>query len=314
MTRHEQAFVWLSALTIGVIMLVIMLGTLVRITEADLACGGHYPLCNGRLFPRMDNHLGWIDWGHRLSTAISGALILLTIWKARRFPALRRRVYVIASLILLQSIVGAGTMLLDEPDTLPALHLGLAVIMLSCLVSAVVSIRYRPAAQITVEDDSFPGAVHGATLLTFLVLMTGAMIVGGSVEHHCDGFPLCGGSMQEGDVIHLVHRGSVLMLGLLFATLFWRARTERRPDASANYGTSALLALYFTQVALGAWIAVAGNSTAIQTLHVLMAVLMWSTAAALSTAIGQQRNQPLVYPSIAMETEWQEPSSATTSS
>jgi cytochrome c oxidase assembly protein subunit 15 len=316
LTNSERAFVWLSALTVCAVMVVIVLGALVRITDADLACGGHYPLCNGRLIPRMGNHLGWVDWGHRLSTALTGLLVLLTIVSARRFaeghPMMMRRVYVIVGLLALQVAVGAGTMLLDRPDTLPVLHLGLAIIMLSLLVSALVSFVYRPPLKLRRDADTFPAAVHGATLMTFLVLMTGAMIVGGGVEQHCTSFPFCSGNLSDGDLIHMVHRGAVLVLGLLFLTLMWRAHTERAADAGTVYGIRTLLMLYFAQVTLGALIVIVGSGNLVKMLHVTLAVLMWTTAAALSTIVTQQQTlETLDYPTL--ETEWETPSSAITS-
>lgn len=314
MTRGERIFVRLAGSSIAAIVLVIVLGALVRITDAEQACGGQYPLCNGRLVPLFDNHLGWVDWSHRLSTAFTGMLVLLTALAARRYVANRavmRRIYVIVGLLALQIAVGAGTLLLDRPETLPVLHLGLAIIMLSVLVSALVSFCYRPP--MMGEGDTFPTAVHAAALMTFLVLMTGAMIVGGDVSQHCTSFPLCRGELADGDIIHMVHRGSVVVLGILFFTLTWRARSERPADWSAVYGTSALLALYFAQVMLGALIVMSGSGTAVKMLHVLLAVLMWGAAAALSTAIAQQQSHALAYPAISMEQEWETPSSAITS-
>ena len=302
-------------MTVIAVMLVIVLGAWVRITDAELACGGHYPLCNGRLIPRIGNHLGWVDWGHRLSTALTGILVLLTIVCARRFskshPMMMRRVYAIVGLLALQVAVGAGTLLLDRPDTLPVLHLGLAIIMLSMLVSALVSFVYRTPMMPRHEDDTFPAAVHGATLLTFLVLMTGAMIVGGGVEQHCKSFPLCSDSPTEGDLIHMVHRGAVAILGLLFLMLMWRVRSERTADVSTVYGTGALLVLYFAQVTLGALIVIIGSGNVVKILHVTLAVLMWTTAAALSTIVTQQ-NSALDY-SPTLEQEWENPPSAITS-
>ena len=317
MTRGERIFVWLTVLSIGAIALVIVLGALVRITNADLACGRNYPLCNGRLVPAMGNHLAWLDWGHRLTTALTGLIILLTTLAARRNTLKRavvmRRIYVIVGLLALQVAVGAGTLLLDSPDTLPALHLGLAIIMLGSLVSALIARIYHPLVTHHRDGDNFPAAVYGATLMTFLVLMTGAMIVGGAVEQSCASFPLCGGNLSDGDIIHLVHRGSVLVLGILFATLIWRARSERAADRSATYGTVTLLMLYSVQVTLGALIVISGSGTIIKTLHVLLATLMWATAAAFSTAMAQQQQSHALF-SISMEQEWEKPSSAITSS
>jgi heme A synthase len=130
------------------------------------------------------------------------------------------------------------------------------------------------------------------------------------VERHCGSFPLCNGTPGDGDLIHLVHRGAVLVLGLLFLTLMWRVRSERASDAGTVYGIRALLMLYFAQVTLGALIVALGNGSLIKILHLTLAVLMWTTAAALSTIVTQQQ-QTLVYPTL--ETEWETPSSAITS-
>jgi heme A synthase len=104
----------------------------------------------------------------------------------------------------------------------------------------------------------------------------------------------------------------VLVLGLLFLTLMWRAHTERAADAGTVYGIRTLLMLYFAQVTLGALIVIVGSGNLVKMLHVTLAVLMWTTAAALSTIVTQQQTlETLDYPTV--EQEWETPSSAITS-
>lgn len=290
--QGERLYASLTLLTAGLVLLLIVLGAMVRSTDAEEACGSSLVLCNGNLMPQTQISLAWLDWGHRLMTLLVGIAIFSTYVVARRTlqrDEVTRPLYWGVGLLIIQSVIGAGTMWLENPPTLPLLHLGFAVIIFSCLVASVTILLYQPRRQ-WISADTYPTAVHSMTLMTFVVLMTGAMIVGAGATSACDGFPLCGDSTLNDDaIINLIHRGSVVLLGIVLVMLVWRTRTERPTDRIATIGIFTLFALFVVQALLGAWIAQYGSTVLLSALHVMFAGLTWASAVALSIAMMKQQ-------------------------
>lgn len=95
--------------------LVILWGTYVRASGSGAGCGGHWPLCNGEVVPLRGQTAMWIEYTHRLSSAIALLLIVLLVvfvFRARpkRHPA---RLGSVLSLIfvLTEALIGAGLVL-----------------------------------------------------------------------------------------------------------------------------------------------------------------------------------------------------------
>src|SRR2546428_9198827 len=63
MTRRFPSVAWAAAVCTY---LLIVLGAVVRITGSGLGCGEHWPLCNGHLFPPLNDIGTVIEWSHRL--------------------------------------------------------------------------------------------------------------------------------------------------------------------------------------------------------------------------------------------------------
>ena len=85
MTRRYTLLAWSAAVCTY---LLIVLGAVVRITGSGLGCGNHWPLCNGRLFPPLDDIGTVIEWSHRLVAALVTILVVglaaHTVWLRRR--------------------------------------------------------------------------------------------------------------------------------------------------------------------------------------------------------------------------------------
>jgi heme a synthase len=291
LNQNKIFFAGLMLTTAGSILLLIVLGALVRLTEAELACGSEWLLCNGQLFPSLHNDLGWIDWGHRLATLLVSAFMLGTFLTARHHwvmdTDIMNPIYLAVGLLVIQTFLGAATTWQWLP-TLPLLHLGFAVMMLSCLIAALTALLYSPKSYFS-KQDTFPTAVHAATLMTFMVLMTGAMVVGDNAAQACTGFPLCANPLDDSVAINLIHRGSVLLLGIVLLTLVWRARTERPSDRGTSIGAFTLMGLFIAQALIGGVYVQYGYETLWSALHVLFAGLTWAAAVALSIAVVKQQ-------------------------
>jgi|GEM_PF-4222012 len=291
--QGERLYIGAAIITAVLLLLLIILGAMVRVTDAELICGSNLFLCNGAFPP---SGLGWLDWGHRLATIFVSASSLATFGIAKRYisqTTVLNPLYAAIILLLVQSILGLVTMLMETPPTLPILHLSFAVIMFSCLVASVVMLVYHPQRTHN-HTESYTNAVHSTTLLTFIVLLTGAMIVGGDATDACHDFPLCGNPLTEdAPILNMIHRGSVGLLGVLLVTLFWRTRVERPQDQIVNLAMISLCSLFVVQALIGAVIAQYGGTMFSSALHVLFAGLAWAAAVALSmTMIKQQEVYP----------------------
>lgn len=286
LSNGERLYTGLAGLTAACILLLILLGAVVRVTDAEIACGGTWPLCNGQPFPPPGNELAWLDWAHRLSTILTGCLILGAVWAARRFISNRKDVttplYIGLGLLAVQSILGAGNVWIHRPTTLPLVHLGFAVIMLSCLVASLTALLYQPQIRLG-SNDSFVLAVHGATLMIFMVLMTGALVVGSDSSKACGKWPICENIESDPMLINLIHRGSVLLLGITLISLVWQAY-----EGVHLMGASTLLGLYAIQVFLGALYILSDFEDTFSALHVTFAGLMWAAAVALNVVLVKQ--------------------------
>ena len=298
MMPGERLYASAAALTAGLILLLIVLGAMVRLLEAERACGSTWPLCDGAIIPQTGNERVWIDWGHRLLTMLTVIATLSTFYIARRFVALLpfviKPIYLGLSLLIVQSLLGAATMRFSDPSTLPLLHLSLAVILFSCLIASLTASLYQPYHSLVLQlsdDDTFPDAVHSATLMTFMVLMTGALIVGGGVSDACEGFPICREPFTENAAIHLIHRGGVLLLGIILLTFIWRVRSERPHDTISSRIVFTFAGLYLTQAILGAVYVQLGRNPGISALHVMFAGLTWAAAVALSMTMIKQKQK-----------------------
>src|SRR2546430_17192217 len=126
MTRRYTLLAWSAAVCTY---LLIVLGAIVRITGSGLGCGNHWPLCNGRLFPPLDDIGTVIEWSHRLVAALVTILVVglaaYAYWLERGTPFVNpgltpgvrkpNAAFVAARLLALQIALGAITVKLGLP-------------------------------------------------------------------------------------------------------------------------------------------------------------------------------------------------------
>jgi protoheme IX farnesyltransferase len=83
--RDERLAKWrvpysrLAWIALGINILIILIGTVVRATNSGDGCGSHWPLCNGEANPLLSNDPQLktiIEFTHRITSAIDGPLIL----------------------------------------------------------------------------------------------------------------------------------------------------------------------------------------------------------------------------------------------
>ena len=260
----------------------IALGGLVRVSGSGLGCPD-WPLCHGRPYPPANIH-SIIEYSHRTVGSITGVLIIATVvlawivWREAR-PAVAW--IASASLVAIAAEGGLGALVVanELSPWLVVVHLGLAMIILGCLVAtAVMSLPASPG----VRDPSITRLAVLASAATYVMLLTGSTVVASNADQRCKAWPLCGSGFTPSftgvDAFTMLHRGVVLLVSVLLVYALIQAM--RRPGLSGV--AAATLVVLGLQVAVGAGAALT-DAALFNGLHVAMATLVW--AGVLSTTL-----------------------------
>ncbi|HUC39852.1 MAG TPA: COX15/CtaA family protein [Gemmatimonadales bacterium] len=274
MTRRFSILAWAAAVCTY---LLIVLGAVVRITGSGLGCGDHWPLCNGHLFPPLDDVGTVIEWSHRLVAALVSILVLALAvcgWflsrRVPRDPGLAPGVgkptaaYVAVALLVVQVLLGAITVKLELPAWSIVLHLGTAMLLLATLLIAASPHPLTPS----------PFRRGGTLFLVALALVTllfGALTANLGAAAACHGFPLCNGEVwiSAGPLawIQWIHR--LLAYSLAIVATVWALQTR---------GTAAevVMGLVVLQIAIGAATVLLGLPSGLQVSHVAVGSAVWA--------------------------------------
>ncbi len=275
-----------ALLTLGLI----VFGAVVRVTDSGLGCGNSWPLCNGTIFPPLDNLTAWIEWMHRLFALLIGVMGLITLGVA--IAAYRRHnrtvlwfTAVAAGLFFFQSMLGALVVVMDLPPTFVTLHLGTSMLLLGALLVAAVISTYKPG--VAHKRDAVTWLVYITTALSFVIILTGTLVRGSGATLACVDWPLCNGAIlptNQGQLalIHMFHRFAVLALGVTLVLLVWYVLRQRSERITRILAVSAAV-LYLAQAGVGALVVVSAASPLWAALHVGLAASTWGALVALST-------------------------------
>ena len=285
-----KAFRALSVATALVTYALVVLGGVVRVSGSGLGCPD-WPLCHGRLLPPLELH-SIIEYSHRTTASLASTLIVATALVA--WLALRRRrdilipATVAVGLLGVQVVLGAITVVLELPPIIVLAHLGTAIALLGAVcVTATAAILTGPG-----ECD--PVAVwraRGAAAGTFVLILSGSLVVGSGASGACDGWPLCGGGfdipLQRLPLIQLLHRGvaGAIGIGVLLALLAVLARHRR--DRAVRATVALTLAALALQVAVGAAVVTLQLPPVLRGLHLALAAAVWAGTIVLSVIAGR---------------------------
>ena len=246
----------------------IALGGVVRVTGSGLGCPD-WPLCHGRPYPPADLN-AIIEYSHRTVGAITGVLIIATVvaawavFRARR-PAVAWLATAAVIAVAVEGGLGGVVVVSELKPWLVAVHLGLAMVILGCLIAAaVLSLPESPG----IERLGFRRLAVAAVAGTYVLLLSGSSVVATQSDQTCRSWPLC--AVSSVNTFALLHRGVALLAGLLIIAFLVAAyRNGLRFFAVA---TAVVLLL---QAAIGA-VAAITDAAAANGLHVAMATLVWS--------------------------------------
>jgi heme A synthase len=274
-----------ALLTLGLI----VLGAVVRVTDSGLGCGNHWPTCNGSIFPPLDNLTAWIEWLHRLFAILIGVfgvgMLVVAIRAYRKQNTSVLGMTVTAALLYtFQSALGAVVVKQELHPTLVTLHLATAMLLLGALLAAAVLSTYHP--QDNQRGDGVTNLAYVTTAISFVIILSGALVRGSGATLACVDWPLCNGEIlpfAQGQLatLHMFHRLAVLALGISLAVLVWYVMREGRKGIARTLALAALVT-YLVQAGVGALFVMSSAAPLWGAIHVGLAATTWSLLLVLS--------------------------------
>lgn len=191
MTRSLRSLYAISWGIVAYTVIIILWGAWVRLSGSGDGCGDHWPLCNGEVLPTERITKTWIEYSHRISTAVYGVIVLLQIWWTRkhfkpkhpaRFWAVATLIFTITEALIGRQLVKSG--LVNESTDISRLlvmplHLINTSLLLFSGVMTAESIKHGDILRRTISGDE---RKRGSLYLVGLsiVLVTGAIAALGS--------------------------------------------------------------------------------------------------------------------------------------
>lgn len=262
----------------------VTLGGIVRVTGSGLGCPD-WPLCHGQIIPPFE-FATLLEYSHRLSASLLGALVLATtiiaLLRYRRIRWGKNSVLTALALVFIAAILGGATVLTELAWWLRLLHLGIAEGAVAALVITVV-VSWRVGVSKASDDDI--GAESGKNKLmiaaligVFLLILSGSYIVGAGYGSSCGTWPLCNGSLfPEGRayIEHMGHRYFAAIVGALVLAVAYNAWRKRFSMPSVGWSGILLFAAFAAQILVGAFTVWLGFTPEIKAIHLSMATLVW---------------------------------------
>jgi heme A synthase len=278
----------LAAATAAFGYLLVALSPVVRITGSGMGCGDHWPLCNGRLIPPLDDLPVMIEWGHRLAVvglSVLVAALFLTAWLRRAAPGVSgpggvlRPVLLAALLLVVQSLLGAITVWLKLPAAVVVVHLANAMALLAALCVAALRAQRAVAGPPAPASGAAWRSAVVAAVMAAVTLLLGALTANLGAGFACSGFPLCNGRLWPsagGGLahIHWMHRLIAYGLFLHVIGMVARARGRHEPEGFAMV-LWLVLGLLVAHVTVAAIMVLQHLPMPLRVVHAALGALVW---------------------------------------
>jgi len=293
-----KAFRGLSVATAVVTYALVVLGGVVRVSGSGLGCPD-WPLCHGRLLPPLNLH-AIIEYSHRTTASLTSTLVVLTAavawlaWRKRRDLVIPATVALV--LLIVQVVLGAITVRLELPPMIVLAHLATAMALLGAVcVTAVAALVPAPAGAV---DRVAMWRMLAAAGGTYLLIISGSLVVGSGASGACNAWPLCGGGFSfafDGTpAIQLLHRGIAGLIGLLIVLSLVSLLARYRSQPAVRATVALTLAALAFQVAVGAAVVTLRLPAALRGLHLALASAVWAGMVILAVMVRRLSPDPAV--------------------
>jgi heme o synthase len=292
---NARKFQILLLVTAIMIFSLIVMGGIVRVTGSGQGCPD-WPLCYGKLFPPSHAE-AIVDYVHRLVALLATVLILISaVFAWLRYRSIRlifRPMMAAVGLLAVEIGLGAVTVLAKMQPVIVAVQLGVALMVLAMVLTAMVS-AFRlsmkfPGSDGLVFRGSFPRLTVWTLAGLFLVQVSGVFLAASVAVRSCAGCPLGTGSILPSTRLEWIltaHRFIVGAAAILIVVLLVQAwRTQR--DSLATYPAAVMTAvLFFAQMYVGALMTAKNFPVFLSALHVATAVAAWAALVILVVLTG----------------------------
>jgi cytochrome c oxidase assembly protein subunit 15 len=295
----------LAVATVLVTYLLVVWGGVVRVSGSGLGCGTRddWPLCQGRLLPHWDEY-AVIEFTHRWLAAMATALVVALVAVAwMRYRHLRRitiAATAVAVLFVVQILLGAATVELKLPGSVVMVHLANALLLLGALVFIAVQTFAVSLRRVLHRDAEQPVQAHAARRMafaagaTYLLVLSGALVVADGAGAACAGWPLCGNGFQLDSAhlaeVNLLHRivAGVVALFVGYATAM--VMRHHRGSGVILSTAVAINVLLLAQIAAGALVVELRLPATARGIHLALASGLFATTTLLALLV----NRPLL--------------------
>lgn len=284
--RRSAALGITAGVSAALTFLLVVLGSTVRVTESGMGCPG-WPLCYGQLGP-VDHFHALLEQSHRYLVALVVVFVVATALLAHRDgprrSGLRRGAHSALAVVAVQVVLGAVTVWAHNAPVTVALHLAVGLLFLGVVTATAVLASERDTPVLRSRQGAWPLA-PSALVGTFLLMVSGSVVVDGGAAASCRAWPGCPRSGTSGPLIdlQLAHRAVVLAASVLIVALAgvaWRQWADTRGTRPL---ASALVVMLAAQVAMGAVVALLGAPPWAQDVHLALASAIWCSVVGLAT-------------------------------
>ncbi len=295
-----------AAMALGSWLLIVM-AAIVRVTQSGLSCPD-WPLCDGGIvLPSQAN--AWIEQAFRLLAAILAvggiALLALAIKHRRQLHRWTLPLLVPAAVLYaIQVSFGALAVAWSIPSFLAWLHtaLAMAVFALLLAVAALAHPAWRAGgAAISLalgereELRGFGGWLALATIVAFVLTLTGAYVTRSGAALVCPDFPQCSGvtaDLSALQLIHMLHRLVGFAAFGIFLWLTWRYTSPLGQTVrSVRAWTWLMTCLFVLEIGLGYLNVWLGLPSWVRASHLAVAAAIWGGFAWLFTLYRAGRSE-----------------------
>jgi cytochrome c oxidase assembly protein subunit 15 len=274
--RHSFDLRYYAAATTLMTYGLIVLGGTVRSTGSGEACPD-WPLCKGHVIPPLEAKV-WVEFSHRLTASIVGFLIaglVYAIWRRRHDDNVLWRAGLFAGFLLLVQVgVGGATVGSDTAAGVVAIHLSIALTLLTTLIFITTRLFLDRALPL-VRVELLPVLVLAGV---FVLVISGAFVSQKDAGLAYPDWPLFDGKLTPAGStvgeLHYAHRVIAGAVGLLFFVLLY-VSWQSRPAQVVAWGLAIATVLFIAQALLGAanvWLELA---TSVRIMHLALASAVW---------------------------------------
>tara|TARA_Y100000590_G_scaffold223267_1_gene252574 strand:+ start:887 stop:1801 length:915 start_codon:yes stop_codon:yes gene_type:complete len=273
---------YVSFLGILMVLFQITLGGIVRITESGLGCPD-WPLCDGQIVPELDFHTA-IEWGHRVSGASIGILIILINIISIKFFGRKSFQSIIAFslllLVILEGILGGITVLTELAWWVRLIHLGGSFIILFLFAYLFSSIGQGSKKSFMSNLKKFQEYILNITMIGLLILMLyGSAIVGLGVNSSCMSWPDCMGQWirfnETSYFLNMIHRYLALVFGLMILYLSHAVGRYAMPGSFVKVIARLLGLTFVIHILFSIGLVHAGFDGWLRVVHLSLAGIIW---------------------------------------